>query len=94
MSNLKIQPSYGLWARHVTGLTVKNCSFNYEQRDSRHVLYLDDVAGAQLSGIKAVMAKDGRSAIGMKNAKDVSVINTIYYVDAWGNSRAELKLSR
>jgi hypothetical protein len=33
-SNLKLQPSYGLWARHVQGLTVTNSSFNYEKTDN------------------------------------------------------------
>jgi len=83
-SNLKVQPSYGIWARHVMGLTVTNCSFNYEQRDSRYVFYLDDVIGAQVSSVKAVRAKDSDSGIKLKNASGVAVSNAVYYNDEWG----------
>jgi polygalacturonase len=42
-SNLGTLPSYGLWARHVRGLTIGNCSFLCEQPDARHKFVLDDV---------------------------------------------------
>ena len=83
-SNLKVQPSYGIWARHVMGLSVTNCSFNYEQRDSRYVFFLDDVIGAQVSSVKAVRAKDSDSGIKLKNASGVAVSNAVYYNDEWG----------
>lgn len=87
-SNLKVQPSYGLWARHLMGLTVKASTFNYEKRDSRYALFLDDVAGAQISGIKMVRARDLDSAIKLKNSTGVTIENTVYYNDQWGNSPA------
>jgi polygalacturonase len=49
-SNLGVQPSYGLWARHVSGLSIKGCTFNYEKPDGRYAIYLDDVKGEQISG--------------------------------------------
>lgn len=72
-SNLKMQPSYGLWARHVMNLTVKNCSFNYEQPDGRYALYLDDVIGARISGVKTVRPAGDREAIKTKGSKDIVI---------------------
>lgn len=89
-SNLNVQPAYGIWARHVMELTVKDCSFNYEKRDSRYALYLDDVAGAKLLSVKVVRAKDNHSVIKLNNASGVSLENMVYYNDEWGNAPATL----
>lgn len=51
-SNLKVQPSYGLWARHVKDLTVKNSSFRYEKPDGRHAIFLDDVINARTDYVR------------------------------------------
>jgi hypothetical protein len=77
-SNLKIQPAYGLWARHVMGLSVKQSSFNYEQPDSRYVIFLDDVLGVKINNIKMMKPKDNTSTIKLKNSSDVSVDNAAY----------------
>jgi polygalacturonase len=84
VSNLKTQPSYGLWARHVEGLTIKECSFNYEKRDSRYAVFLDDVNGAGISGSKMVKARDNRVVIGSKNSFGIRIENTTYFDDEWG----------
>ena len=94
VSNLKVQPSYGMWARHVKGLTIKNSSFNYEKRDSRYAIFLDDVIGAKLSAIKVVRANDNGTVVKLKNASDVSTDHIIYYNDKWGNSPAQLPAIR
>jgi polygalacturonase len=90
IGNLKVQPSYGLWARHVMGLTVKGSTFNYEKRDSRYALYLDDVVGAKISSVKMVRAADNESVIKLKNSANISIEDVIYYSDVWGNSPTEL----
>jgi len=90
VANLKIQPSYGLWARHVKGLTIKDCSFNYEKRDSRYALFLNDVVGAKISSVKMVRANDNSSVIKLKNSSNVSIKNTVYYNDAWGIAPTEI----
>ena len=89
VSNLKVQPSYGLWARHAMNLTVTNCSFNYEQRDGRYALFLDDVIGARLSSVKMVRARDTGSVIATKNSSDVAIEHCVFYNDTWGDSPAE-----
>ncbi|MFI5453360.1 endopygalactorunase [Pedobacter sp. UC225_61] len=91
VSNLKTQPSYGLWARHVKGLTVQKSSFNYEKRDSRYVIYLDDVIGAQLSELKMVKPTDNPILIGLKNASQLKTDNIVYYDDEKGKNPKQYK---
>ena len=90
VSNLKVQPSYGLWARHVNGLTVKGSTFNYEKQDSRYAIFLDDVIGARILDIKAVRAKDNSAVIFVKNSPDLIMENSIVYDEVWNKSPAKL----
>jgi hypothetical protein len=90
VSNLKTQPSYGLWARHVKGLTVKASTFNYEKRDSRYAIYLDDVQGARISSVKMVRAIDNGHVIGLKKSTGVSIQDAVYYNDIWGSAPVAL----
>ena len=90
-SNLKVQPSYGLWARHVMGLTVNKNTFNYEQPDNRYAIFLDDVIGAKISNIKMVKAKDINTVIKLKKAPGITIQNAVYYDNVWGASPTELK---
>jgi polygalacturonase len=91
-SNLKTLPAYGLWARHVAGLTVKGCSFNYEKRDSRYALFLEDVSGSQITGVKMVRAKDNDHVIQLKHSGNVSIKDVVYYDDEWERSPEALPL--
>jgi polygalacturonase len=90
VNDLKIQPSYGIWARHVKNLAVTNSSFNYEKRDSRYAVFLDDVIGARFSGVKVVRPQDNNRMIKLKNSTGVSLQNIICYQDTWGNAPAVL----
>jgi len=36
-------PAYGWYARHVAGLTLRNCSVSFEEKDGRHAAVFDDV---------------------------------------------------
>ncbi|HWI93073.1 MAG TPA: hypothetical protein VNT20_17470 [Flavisolibacter sp.] len=90
VSNLKVQPSYGLWARHVMGLRVNESSFNYEKTDNRYAIFLDDVKGATISGVKMVKPLTVGSIIKLKNASDVVVEKLTYYNDEWGKAPAFL----
>jgi len=86
VSNLKVQPSYGLWARHVNGLTVTNSSFNYEKTDNRYPLFLDDVIGAKISNIKVAKPTEVDAVIKLKNSEKVKVDKAVYYMNKWGVS--------
>ena len=67
VSNLKVQPSYGLWARHVDGLTVKNCRFAFEKPDGRYPIFLDDVLNARISDIQTMKTKENQTEVKQKN---------------------------
>lgn len=84
VSNLKVQPAYGLWARHVKGLTLKNSTFNYEARDSRYALFLDDVTDAEISAIKMVRAADQEALIKLLNTSNVTIEKAVFFRDQWG----------
>lgn len=94
VSNLGVQPSYGLWARHVKDLSVTNSSFHYEQRDNRYALYLDDVVGARIAGVKMVRPAGMDAVMNFKNSADVTVEGVIYYQDIWGHAPTELPRTR
>ncbi len=89
-SNLRVQPSYAIWARHVDGLTVTNCSFNYEKRDSRYAILLDDVVNASISSSTMVKPMDNESLLKLKNSSNVKIEKIIYYEDEWGRSPTQL----
>jgi polygalacturonase len=90
VADLGVLPAYGLYARHVEGLTLTNCSFNYEKRDSTPPLLLDDVVGAKLRDVKMVRAADQPVLIRMKGSRDVTVEKAVYFEDVWGASPTEL----
>jgi len=77
-SNLKTQPSYGLWARHVKGLSVKRCTFGYEKEDGRHAVFLDDVNGANIVDLKMMSAVVDNAVIRLKNSSNVLVERAVY----------------
>ena len=52
VGDLKIQPSFGFWARHVKGFLLDNCSISAEQKDGRYAVVLDDVIGAEIRNLK------------------------------------------
>ena len=44
--DLAVQPSYGLWARHVKNLQLEDVSFSVEKPDGRPEIILDDVVSS------------------------------------------------
>ncbi len=90
VSNLKVQPSYGLWARHVMGLTVNKSSFNYETKDNRYAMFLDDVIGAKLSNTKMVKPDQVDAVIRLKNSQNVEIEKIVLYINEWGKSPIHL----
>lgn len=49
-SNFGILPAYGIYARHVDGLILKNVNIGYEIEDGRHAVVLDDCQNADFIG--------------------------------------------
>jgi polygalacturonase len=89
-SNLGVLPTYGFYGRHVQGLTVTNCSFNYEKRDSTPAMYLDDVIGAKIGGVKLVRAEDQPAAIKVIGSRGIAVENVTVFTDQWDNAPVAL----
>ncbi|HEY8995318.1 MAG TPA: hypothetical protein VIM71_11690, partial [Lacunisphaera sp.] len=89
-SNLGVLPAYGLYARHVEGLKLINCSFNYERRDSTPALLLDDVIDAEFADVKLVRAQDQEVLIRLKDSREVSAEKVVYFNDVWGDAPVEL----
>ena len=50
--DLKIQPAFGFWARHVKGFILNNCKINAESKDGRYAVVLDDVIGAEINNLQ------------------------------------------
>lgn len=46
--DLKVQPAWGFWARHVEDLLIKDCSVSAEKVDGRYPVLLDNVWGAKI----------------------------------------------
>ena len=51
VGDLKTQPSYGFWFRHVKDLRIDGCTLGTETPDGRWPVLLDDVIGARISGL-------------------------------------------
>jgi polygalacturonase len=51
-----LTPAYGLYARHVKGLSVHNVEIGYAQEDKRPPFVLDDVAGGTFDSVRAQRA--------------------------------------
>ena len=65
VGDFQIQPAYGYWFRHVDGLTVENCSVNYEKKDQRYGIVLDDVKNDVIKNI-SLPGKNNRKWIQRK----------------------------
>ena len=52
VGDLRTQPAYGFWARHVNGFLLRNCSVAYEKKDKRHAVVLDNVIGAKIESLR------------------------------------------
>lgn len=90
-SNLKIQPAYGLWARHTKDLLVKNSSFNFEETDQRYPIFLDDVHTAGITGNEMVLSKYNPTAIATRGSTGIKTANNKTFSEAW--KKKELPLS-
>jgi hypothetical protein len=66
-------PAYGLYARHVQGLTAINMHFDFQRADSRPAIVLDDAQGVDFDRVKASTA-GGASAIVLRKVKDFRAV--------------------
>lgn len=50
---MRARAAYGLFARHVTDLKVRDVDFTYDKDERRPVVHLQDVAGADFDHLDA-----------------------------------------
>ena len=66
-------PAYGLYARHVRGLTVSNVRLQTAVPDARHALVLDDVHDAELNGVACMPAAGSNALIRLSQTRHVLI---------------------
>lgn len=68
-----VLPAYGLYARHVEGLTLRNLEVRWEQEDVRPALVFDDAREVVVDGFRTETAAGGGALIRMHNTKGAYV---------------------
>jgi polygalacturonase len=69
-------PAYGFYVRHVTGLEMRGIDLSYQAPDVRPAIALDDVRGAEFSGLRAEHAP-GVPIFSLQRVKDLIVKDAI-----------------
>lgn len=73
VGDLKIQPSFGFWARHVKDFLLDNCSINAEQKDGRYAVVLDDVIGGEIKKLKVKEGITDKENVKVLRSKDIDI---------------------
>ncbi len=81
-------PAYGLWARHVTGLKLKNVSFTLENADLRPAFIIEDGKNIEISGGKIGTATGAETAIRLENVQG-AIVSKVF---ATGTANALVRL--
>ncbi len=67
------RPAYGLYARHVKGLTLQNVTFGFTAPDVRPALLCDDVEGLRVEGLSAAGVPETAALIRLRNTRDALI---------------------
>lgn len=73
VGDLKIQPSFGFWARHVEGFVLDNCKLDAEQKDGRYAVMLDDVIGAEIRNLQVREGITEKENVKALRSKDIII---------------------
>jgi hypothetical protein len=68
-SMLGILPAYGMYARHIQGLTLRDVTLKYQVEDRRPAIVLDDAAAVRFTGVKVVTATGVPAIVTVKDTK-------------------------
>ena len=66
-------PAYGLYCRHVEGLTLSNVTISSLTRDPRPMLVCEDVDGLKITGVNGTPPAPGEAFLDLRGTRDVSV---------------------
>jgi hypothetical protein len=70
-----ILPAYGVYARHVEGILMRDVGLGFVRDDTRPAIVLDDVKGADLDHVEARRA-GGAPSIVLRQVSEFSVVNS------------------
>jgi hypothetical protein len=83
-----IIPAYGVWARHVKGLKLKNITFRLKNNDLRPVFICEDGKDIELSGWRVPETSGAESVIRLENVDGA----TISKVNVKGSAEAFVRV--
>ncbi|HEY7037962.1 MAG TPA: glycosyl hydrolase family 28-related protein [Methylomirabilota bacterium] len=66
-------PAYGLYCRHVRGLTCDRVELDAERPDARPAVVLDDVARARVRALRAMPPAEGQPLVWLRSVQDCQV---------------------
>jgi hypothetical protein len=66
-------PAFGIYARHIKGLTIKDVAFSATGTECRPAVVLDDVSIASLSAVRANGIGRSESVFRFQNVKEITV---------------------
>ncbi len=70
------RPAYGLYARHVKGLTLENVTFGFADPDVRPALLCDDVERLRVEGLSAAGMPETTALIRLRNTRDALIASS------------------
>jgi len=85
-------PAYGIFARHIDGLNLKDLEFYYDLPEERPVLFGDDLNNLQIFDLKAQSEPGMKQLFYLRNTKNAYFIQNIrgegakYYLNIAGES--------
>lgn len=82
-------PAYGLYCRHVRGLTCDHVELDTDKPDARPALVLDDVGRARVGRLRAMPPAEGQPLIWLRSVQDCQVAG----LQARPGTHAVLRLS-
>jgi polygalacturonase len=68
-SMLGILPAYGMYARHIQGLTLRDVTLKYRLEDQRPAVVLDDATAVRFTGVNVVTAAGVPAIVSVKDTK-------------------------
>ena len=71
VGDLKIQPAFGFWARHVKGFLLKNCHIASEQPDGRYAVVMDDVIGGEVENLQVDKGISDKEEVKLIDCEDI-----------------------
>jgi hypothetical protein len=71
-----ILPAYGLYARHVRGLSLHNVHFDFATPDLRPALVCDDVEDLELQNFRASAQNEAESLARLVNVRRANIANS------------------